>query len=142
MRCHGTSICLRPYRPVPRADLPFFERPDLRLAAACGLYNLLMTKDSLRQMAHLNRARLPFHVDWVRLPVVETGCSYIYRCHPSNPAYRLRQNTYILFPLDSGAGLLLWQGGESQIGLDNLEVGEHLLRLLVVDAWVDDNIVT
>lgn len=37
---------------------------------------------------------------------------------------------------------LLWQRGEAEVGLDGAEVGEELLRLLVLDARGDDDVVT
>lgn len=43
-----------------------------------------------------------------------------------------------LFP---GGGLLLVQGSEAQVGLDDAEVGEELLGLVVADGGVDDDIV-
>lgn len=44
--------------------------------------------------------------------------------------------------LFSSGSLLLRQGGESQVWLDDTEVGEQLLRLLVLDGGVDDHVVT
>jgi hypothetical protein len=43
--------------------------------------------------------------------------------------------------LDGGAGLLLGQGSESEVWLDDPEVGEQLLGLLVLDRRVDDHVV-
>lgn len=45
-------------------------------------------------------------------------------------------------PLKSSRGLLLWKRGESEVRLDDAEVGEELLGLLVLDGWVDNDIVT
>lgn len=44
--------------------------------------------------------------------------------------------------LNSSRGLLLWQRGESQIRLHNPEVREQSLSLLILDAWVDNHIVS
>lgn len=41
-----------------------------------------------------------------------------------------------------GRGLLLWERGESEVWLDDAEVWEEGLGLLVLDAGVDDNIVS
>lgn len=43
--------------------------------------------------------------------------------------------------LNCSTCLLLWKGGDSQVWFDDLEVWEQLLRLLVLDAWVYNNIV-
>lgn len=41
-----------------------------------------------------------------------------------------------------GSGLLLGERSESEVRLDNAELGEELLGLLVVDGGVDDDIIT
>lgn len=41
-----------------------------------------------------------------------------------------------------GSGLLLWQRGKSEVWLDNAEVGEQGLGLLVLDAGVDNHIIS
>jgi hypothetical protein len=46
-----------------------------------------------------------------------------------------------LSDLDSCRSLLLWQRSESEVWLDNAELGEQSLGLLVLDAGVDDNII-
>ena len=43
---------------------------------------------------------------------------------------------------NSSTCLLLWQRREPQIRLDNLEMGIFLLRLLCLDAWMYDHIIT
>ena len=40
------------------------------------------------------------------------------------------------------SSLVLGQGSEAQVGLDDAEVGEELLGLLVLDAGGDDDVVT
>jgi len=57
------------------------------------------------------------------------------------PGARWKEQTSRRNPLGS-AGLLLWQGCDPQVWLDDLEVWEHLLRFLVVDAWVDNHVIT
>lgn len=47
--------------------------------------------------------------------------------------------TEILFPLS--ISLLFGQRGKAEVGLDGAEVGEELLRLLVLDARGDDDVV-
>jgi hypothetical protein len=44
--------------------------------------------------------------------------------------------------LDVGAGLVLGKGSESEVGLDDAEVGEEGLGLVVLDGGVDNDIVT
>ena len=44
--------------------------------------------------------------------------------------------------LNSRGGLLLWQRGKSEIRLDDAELGEQGLGLLVLDAGVDNHIIT
>jgi len=44
--------------------------------------------------------------------------------------------------LDSRRGLILWQRSESKIRLHNAELREQSLRLIVLDAGVDNNIIT
>lgn len=39
-------------------------------------------------------------------------------------------------------GLLLWQRGESEVWLDDVDLWEELLGLWGLDAWVNDNIIT
>lgn len=43
---------------------------------------------------------------------------------------------------NSCGSLLLWQRGESEVWLDNTELREQSLGLLVLDAGMDNNIVT
>ena len=40
------------------------------------------------------------------------------------------------------SGLFKWEGGEAEVWLDDAEVGEEHLGFLVVDGWVNDNIIT
>lgn len=39
-------------------------------------------------------------------------------------------------------GLLLGEGSEAEVGLDNVHLGKELLGLLTLDAGVDNDIVT
>ena len=41
-----------------------------------------------------------------------------------------------------GGGLLLGEGSEAEVGLDNVHLGEELLSLLALDGGVDNDIVT
>lgn len=43
--------------------------------------------------------------------------------------------------LYSGAGVLLWKRGESEVWLDNGHLWEELLSLLTLDSGVDNDIV-
>ena len=45
-------------------------------------------------------------------------------------------------PLDGCGSLLLGQRGESEVWLDDAELGKQSLGLLVLDAGVDDNVIT
>ena len=54
-----------------------------------------------------------------------------------------------LFPVSSkesylygSARLLLWQRGESQVRLDDLQVGPDVLGVFGLDAGVDDDVLT
>lgn len=42
----------------------------------------------------------------------------------------------------SGRGLLLGEGSETEVGLDDVHLGEELLGLLALDGGVDDDVVT
>jgi hypothetical protein len=40
------------------------------------------------------------------------------------------------------SGICLWKGSESEVRLDDAELGEELSSLVVLDAGVDDDVVT
>ena len=62
--------------------------------------------------------------------------------------YELHLSSYFIIPQPSifkrclcSAGLLLGQGSEPQVGLDNVELGPDVLRVLGLDGRVDNDIV-
>jgi hypothetical protein len=62
--------------------------------------------------------------------------------HSKPQSFTSHLSRYIQGYLDVSRGLLLWQRSESKIWLDDAELGEQGLGLVILDAGVDDNIIS